>query len=332
MTRPSRNADPVRSSNGASRRPPIVVVGVDGSRGGRRALLWAADEADRRGADLRIVHSDRKQPAAVPAWYDPSQQSLSPGEAVLDDAAGLVATGQPTVLATTELSRSSPVHALRAAARDAELLVVGSRGAGGFRGLSLGSVSDQIVQHAPGPVVVVHDDGEPLSLRAAPGRVVVGVDGSRGSDLALQWATAEAALRQAELVIVHAWQYPPVGVVAALPPRSLEGGAEELVAVAVGRARERHPGGRISGQVREGDAVPVLVTEAAEADLLVVGRRGLGPFQGGLLGSVAHQCARLASVPVSVVRPVSDDGRTDDDVDRRSGRSRKAGVTVESGG
>ena len=133
---------------------------------------------------------------------------MSPGAAVLDDAAGLVAMCQPTVLASTELSRSSPFRALRAASNDAELLVVGARGTGGFHGLSVGSVTDQVVQHARIPVVVVPGHGEPVPLRSGPRRVVVGVDGSRGSDLALRWAVTEASVRGAEFLVVHAWQYP----------------------------------------------------------------------------------------------------------------------------
>ena len=76
-----------------------------------------------------------------------------------------------------------------------------------------------------------------------------------------------------------------------------------MVAVAVERARDRDPAGALLGEAREGDAVSVLLQASEGADLLVVGQRGLGPFAGGLLGSVAHQCVRHARGTVAVVRP-----------------------------
>src|SRR5690606_26469128 len=109
-----------------------------------------------------------------------------------------------------------PAQGLLEAAKGADLLVVGARGLGGFRGLLLGSVSQQCLQHAPGPIAVVRssedaDDASGATRDAASGeRIVVGVDGSDGSRAATGWAVTEARLRGAALQAVHAWEVPMI--------------------------------------------------------------------------------------------------------------------------
>src|SRR5690606_18202537 len=102
-----------------------------------------------------------------------------------------------------------PAPGLIEAGKGADLLVVGARGLGGFRGLLLGSVSQQVLHHAHGPVAIVHpprdDAGEPPSER-----IVVAVDGSDQSRAAVRWALEEAALRHAPVEAVHAWEVPVV--------------------------------------------------------------------------------------------------------------------------
>jgi nucleotide-binding universal stress UspA family protein len=138
-----------------------IVVGVDGSEESRKALAWAVEEARRWNAPLRVVHAWRPPRASVfdaPAAVRPElEQALRDvGEQVVDDSLTAVLSGAETGVEIERLVvPEPPVEALLAAVRDADLLVVSSRGRGGFAGLLLGSVSQQVAHHAPCPVVVV---------------------------------------------------------------------------------------------------------------------------------------------------------------------------------
>jgi nucleotide-binding universal stress UspA family protein len=133
-----------------------IVVGVDGSEPSKAALRWALDEARLRGATLRVVYawSLRYVTAAgiaVPG-VDP-EQVRADGEEMLDSLLGeLPVDGLDVERVAIE---GGPASVLVEAAEGAELLVVGSRGHGGFAGLLLGSVSQQCAHHAPCPVVIV---------------------------------------------------------------------------------------------------------------------------------------------------------------------------------
>jgi nucleotide-binding universal stress UspA family protein len=142
-----------------------IVVGVDGSEGSRRALRWAVREARLRGADLDVVCA-----VAEPhAWADPvlfppapTEDLRGQGLALLDEVlAGIDLAGVP-------VERISAVgggaRVLLEAAIGADLLVVGSRGRGGFKALMLGSVAQQAVTHAACPVVVVVPEHRASSL------------------------------------------------------------------------------------------------------------------------------------------------------------------------
>jgi nucleotide-binding universal stress UspA family protein len=145
-----------------------IVVGVDGSEGSSRALRWAADEAAARGDDLTLVHVWERPQAyaplglgAYPIDPEPIQEAA---QSVLDGLVEEAAELAPDVPVRGLLVEGAAAEALLDAARTADLLVVGSRGLGGFRSLLLGSISQQVAHHAPCPVVIVpahdtaHDD------------------------------------------------------------------------------------------------------------------------------------------------------------------------------
>jgi nucleotide-binding universal stress UspA family protein len=149
------------------------------------------------------------------------------------------------------------------------------------------------------------------SLRAEMS-VVVGVDGSRGSSAALQWAIAEARLRNAPLRAVHAWIYVQPAVPSLIGyPYSAEDvysivddrrqAAEQILEQATGELAEAQDI-EIERVLAEGSAARVLIEAVGPDDLLVVGSRGHGGFTSLLLGSVSQQCALHAPCPVVIVR------------------------------
>lgn len=137
--------------------------------------------------------------------------------------------------------------------------------------------------------------------------VVVGVDGSAAALDAVRVAVREAEYRQRPLRVVHAFIWPLTGtpltpVPGAPVTAGLRNQADEYVREAVEQARKISPDLRITGVVVDGAPTPVLVEEAQEAVLTVLGHRGLGGFAGLLLGSVTVQVAARATSPVLVVR------------------------------
>ena len=154
--------------------------------------------------------------------------------------------------------------------------------------------------------------GQPREVGANDGRsarVVVGVDGSESSVRALQWAARQAHWLGATLEVVTAWTFPegptPLGIVAHVPwPDELELMAEarakldEVIEEALSGNSEE----RVNAQMIKGSAASVLLNVAHDADLLVVGSRGLGAFKELLLGSVSERCVRHGSCPVAVIR------------------------------
>jgi nucleotide-binding universal stress UspA family protein len=190
------------------------------------------------------------------------------------------------------------------AGEEADLVVVGSRGRGGFSGLLLGSVGQAVVHHATTPVAVIR----PESPLPDDGDVVVGIDGSEPARAALLWAAGEAITRGARLVVVHAWwtpvAVPPAGmVVAPFDSEEFEQSSERLLHETVEGVLSRldqHPR-EVELLALEQPAANALVERAKGASLVVVGSRGRGGFAGMLLGSVSQQVLHHAHCAVVVV-------------------------------
>lgn len=148
-----------------------IVVGHDGSKCAQEALLWAARLARRADVDLHVVRAWGMTSAPQPSSWSPGyvpplvewEQAVHDELTVHVRAAGL----DPAVRVTCHVVHRSPAQGLMEAAAGANLLVLGARGRGGFRGLLLGSVSDQCAHHAPCPVTVVRTGATGRELTAA---------------------------------------------------------------------------------------------------------------------------------------------------------------------
>jgi nucleotide-binding universal stress UspA family protein len=138
--------------------------------------------------------------------------------------------------------------------------------------------------------------------------IVVGVDGSAPAQRALEFAAEEAVFRGARLHIISVWEIPPAvyggGFTPALDQEALEAfraHAESVVQDALEHVKQRHPDCRVEGATAEGQPAEMLLEEARNAGLIVVGNRGRGGFASLLLGSVSQQVVHHAPCPVVVV-------------------------------
>jgi nucleotide-binding universal stress UspA family protein len=302
---------------GASRGP--VVVGVDGSTPSERALLWAANQARIVGVGLRVV---LVRPHAVPltaiapepVWPWPVVRYRDE-EDVADIKAKLTKIIEGTLTEGEEIDVEVDVidgpvaSCLIEIAEEAKagMIVTGRRGIGGFKRLLLGSVSAEIATYATVPVVVIGK--EPYQHHDQV--IVAAVDGSEHGDRALTWAYRQAHVVGASLRVVHTWEPPyiPVdslaGTVRSLAPDEdeLRAAAQSVLDSCVARVIGPDPQVPVDTELRVGYPSEQLTQAAANAQLLVVGTRGLGGFSSLLLGSVAHQCLSHAKCPVAVVRP-----------------------------
>jgi len=275
-----------------------VVVGTDGSEDASAALRIGARAAALTGGRLRVVTT----------WISPATWGRSypvvdrdPDLRALQDAAITSAVGEAAVPVERVVHEGWPAQTLIHESRGADLLVIGRRGSGGFPGLLLGSVSMHSVAHAPCSVLVV----PPGAPQGTPGarRIVVGVDGSHGSQVALRLAVRAAELIDARLDVVTVWSYPNEQMEPSPVPREvLEEQAGERQREAVTHALGSTVPERVTMHLVQGHPAGALLEESAGADLLVVGSRGRGEIAGMLFGSVSLTCSEHAAVPVLVAR------------------------------
>jgi len=284
-----------------------IAVGYDGSASAKDALDWAAREAGRVRSPLQVVHVARTLVDGYVVPDRPLDLTAQLGAQVLAEAVDRARAVDPDLDVSTRLElRDSIPAVLRDASEHARLLVVGSRGRGGFTGLLLGSVSIAVAAHAHCPVVVVRI---PIDGDAARSDrpVVVGVDGSPASARAVDFAFEEAASLGRPLVAVHAWEMP--SMMGPVPPWTTEEiedvrmAEKVLLSESLAGHAERFPDVVVRPVAQRSGPTPLLLAAAQDAELLVVGSRGRGGFRGLLLGSVSQAVVHHATCPVVVVRP-----------------------------
>jgi nucleotide-binding universal stress UspA family protein len=285
-----------------------ILVGYDGSPHSARALEWAVLEARRHDAPLVLctaVPQNAPDSRLYGNWV-PEEKHLAAAEQLLRAAGDHVAETAADVPITCTTAMDQPARALVDRADRAEMVVVGSRGHGGLASMLLGSVSLYVAAHAPCPVVVVpaRDASNPTHLRDI---VVVGYDGSVQAEAAMAFAVTEAALRGAELEVIHSWHDPyalmgyPIAAAPGLFERR-EKQARDLVMQAIEPWAAKYPDLQVAPSFTHEPATAFLVRRSAFADLVVVGSHGHRPFTGMLLGSVSNAVAHAARCPVAIVR------------------------------
>lgn len=280
-----------------------VVVGVDGSSSALEAVRWAAREAERRRTDLRLVHV--RQPPSVLSAEDVCGRELTEQGHGWLTAARDAATGAAEVDVHLSMRTGQPAWELVTATEAAQLVVVGARGSGGFRGLLLGSVANALAAHGHCPVVVLR--GRTTGAPAPDhGPVVVGADGTPASAAAVSFALAAAAAR-CEVVAVHAWTYE--GLVDAWAPVPLTVDWDEIAEAQhrvfdeqLASSRAERPEVAVRSVHYRGRPADGILEQAENARLVVVGAHGRRLAVAGALGSTSYTVLHHAWCPVAVVR------------------------------
>ncbi|MDN0199140.1 universal stress protein [Streptomyces sp. S.PNR 29] len=292
-----------------------VVAGVDGSPEGLAAADWAAREALRRELPLRLVHAweaglpEGDPEVTLPELRVPQHHAAH----VLLSALDQLVQRYPQLSITAEQVFRLPRSALLAEAESADLLVIGSQGAGGLAGFVSGSVAMATVARIERPIVLVRagetaedehlpdDDGEP-SVHTPFRDVAVAVDVDEPSEAVLDFAFHAAELRRASLRAVHVWHLPYPHVLPDTEERArARTEAERELAELVQPWREKYPAVAVQRKLYEGRPAHVLARAADGAGLLVVGSRRRPAGVGPRTGPVAHALIHHVSCPVALV-------------------------------
>lgn len=292
----------------ATPRSGPVVVGYDGSVGARSALVWAARESQRREVPLEVVIA-----AHFPGMPEGSDEDVvvpdtleAMAKAREVDAQRLAGALLDDEQYRTRVVAEPPVQALLEAGTAASLCVVGSRGHGPVTRLLTGSVAGALATYSECPLVVVRGDA------ARDDRpVVVGVDGTKASQIAVDFAAEAAHQRGVPLVILSAWAMPVQSQweyrhwrpdLMSQWAKTCKAAASSSARAGVSRAHEVRP--TLDVRIETPSSPPALALRDAsdDASLLVVGSRGLGPMARFVVGSVGHAMVQTAHCPVAVCR------------------------------
>lgn len=290
-------------------RPP-VLAGIDGSEFAAVAADWAAREAALRGVPLRLLHSSPRLPGAVVPRRALERLHHMGAQLLQRTVAGL-ADRHPDLPVECAQSDEDPAEALLTAARDAGLLVVGTRGTGGFEGLAVGSVALRTAAAAPCPVVIVpHRPGAFVNgafAAGTTGQVVLGFDAHRPFGAVADFAFSAADARAARLHVVQAWAFPAESVSSRILVVTEEDRAtwedQEVLRLsdALRPWQEKHPRVTVGSDLMLLHPAEALLTASRGADLLIVGRRTVPRATEGRLGPVTHAVLHHTRCPVAVI-------------------------------
>jgi nucleotide-binding universal stress UspA family protein len=324
----------------AAARQSQVLVGFDGSAQARSALRFAAEQALRRDAPLTVVTAYTVPPAFYPniASMPSSPEDAARKEAArrtLEEAAEILQDHRGELLFRSAEGDAAGV--LVDLSAQAQLVVVGARGRGGFAGRILGSVASALPAHSRCPTVVVpgaEKDGEqggrtdpsrePAATDADKGTadatadapVVAGVDGSDQSRAVLAHAAEEAERRGTVLRVLVAmplldewmfWYPQERGRTTSVEDRREE--LQRFVEDQISGFRAKHRALPVEVVVEVGNAIQLIAEASGDAQLTVVGTRGRGTLKSALMGSVSRGVLDAAEGPVMVVPAADPAGR-----------------------
>lgn len=284
--------------------PRPVVVGVDDSEGTDLAVRWAAETAERYGAPLRVVAAFRW---LLPYWWGGAMyadaEDLDVTKRVAEDLVQRFTTqareAHPGLQVDGDAVDGDPVTVLEHESQRASMVVLGSRGLGGFGSVMLGSVGVGLSARAACPVIVLRGpSGDP----AEGAGVVVGVDGSEESAEVLGFGFEYASRRGLPLRAVLCWRPDALSWTRRdSEPFAVERAEAWLSAALTAGWEQRYPDVKVRSLVLPEPPVEALLGEATGAHLLVVGSRGRGSIRGALLGSVSQGVLHHAMCPVAIV-------------------------------
>jgi nucleotide-binding universal stress UspA family protein len=283
-----------------------LVVGVDGSAASYAAVGWTAQEATIRGLPVRLVHV--VAPTSMSSTEAPNSTITHEQEVkarhVIDQARRIVdgVQGEARLKVRVEIRYAGVLATLVDASRDAHMIVVGARGFDGFGWHMLGSVSAGLLHHAHCPVTIVRDPESAGREIHDDAPVVVGIDGSRASEAATALAFDEASRRRVPLVALHAWSDVGVFPILGMDWHVYRDEGDEVLGERLAGWQEIYPDVQVHRRLVCDVPARWLVNESDSAQLVVLGSRGRGGFDGLHLGSVSSAVAQSARVPVIVVR------------------------------
>ncbi len=284
-----------------------IVIGTDGTDKSTSAERWGAGYAANRGLGLTVLLVHAGLEAATPRFGLDTGLFATIANAAqdrLDQVCERLRNEFPGLDVRGRTESGAPARALVDASELAEAVVLGTRGHGAIGRALLGSVSDMVVTHGLGRIIVVPQGDHPLS-----GPVVLGVDGSRNCRVAARFAFETAAHWGEPLTVVNGWEQALTFTAAP-------------VAAAYERGQAPHPGQdadihhsiddlvaefpqiHVTLQAIAEPPVRALAAATAGAGLVVVGSRGRGGFRGLLLGSTSREVVQLSTCPTAVVRDI----------------------------
>ncbi|MFE5208888.1 universal stress protein [Streptomyces sp. NPDC056600] len=294
-----------------------IIVGFDGSAESRAAADWAAREARLRGSAVQLVHVWQSMPQPMgEGMLVTAETRRHWTERIPREAASRLRERHPGLEVGVQHVDDASAQGLLDAARDAELLVLGSRALSGVGGFLVGSVGRAVVSRAQVPVVLVRAgekaaDEHVEDAQGAPSTgtrfrpVVLGLDAGHPDGTLIAFAFEEALRRDTPLVVSSSWYLPPYAVydlAAGVSPRDeLAREAAAELAEALRPWREKYPRAEVVEACRLGSPADHLVDASREASLVVVGRRVRRNPLGTHIGSVAQAVMHHATAPVAVV-------------------------------
>ncbi|RZB15311.1 universal stress protein [Streptomyces sp. F001] len=286
---------------------PVITVGLDGSPESLAAAHWAADEAGRRKATLRLLHAWpllAPEPTNAPSETDQNYWA----KRIVRNARAELQARHPGLSVVGDLVAEDAQDALLQAASESEMIVLGSRGLTPVESYFLGDISMPVVARAERPVVLVRAEkreGGPPPIPGTPGAVVVALKLHGPCDNLLEFAFGTAAMRGTPLRVIHGQALPvhaytPWGVDHDVTDEIAQDAHKQL-SQALRPWREKFSGVEVVDVVRLDSPAKAVVRDAEGAGLLIVGRRKHRRPLAPRLGSVAEAAIHHARCPVAVV-------------------------------